>query len=110
MSASSVRGLNGRGRSIRDLAAEAELVAFEGFVFSAFAAERVDRDDYLEGQEDQPDVHALVRAFRSPPVPKSYVAENARAIFLRDGALIRSERVSCFRLKHGFQVGARLIL
>ena len=67
--------------SIRDLAAEAELVAFEGLVFSALAAERVDRDDYLKGQENQPDVHAFVRAFRSPPVPKSYIAENARAGF-----------------------------
>lgn len=88
----------------------AEFVAFEGFVFSALAAERVNSDDYLKGQEDQPDVHAFDRAFESPGVPTSYVAENARAGLLSDRALIQSERGSCFNLKHGFQVENRLIL
>ena len=102
--------VGGCGRSIRELAAEAELVAFEGVVFSAFAAERVDGDDHLKGQEDQPEVHAFVRAFETPPVPKGYVAEKAQAGFLRKRALIQPERVSGFKLKHEFQFETRLIL
>jgi hypothetical protein len=85
--------VEGCGRGIRDLAAITEFVAFEGFVFSAFAEKGVNRDDHLKGQEDQPEVHAFVRAFCLPPAPKSYVAENAGIDLSICGVLIQSEHV-----------------
>jgi hypothetical protein len=48
------------------LAAVPDPVPIEGRVFTALAEEGEDRHENLNGQEDQEDVHACIRALRSP--------------------------------------------
>jgi hypothetical protein len=50
----------------RRLAAKSQLVAFELGVFAGFAEESHNADHDLDGEEDDPDVHAITKAGSLP--------------------------------------------
>ena len=76
----------------RGLAAEGQLIAFKLGVFAGLAEESNHADQDLNGEEYDPDVHAIDKAWTVPNynllIPKDFVSKQGDAIPMRN-----SERV-----------------
>src|SRR5579875_515744 len=75
-----------RARKGSSLAAEIQLIAFELRILTRFTQQRVHCGDHLEGEEDDPDVHACSLAFAQPTFGTSQVTENTNASATRTEA------------------------